>query len=401
MNIPTINDLKTQIESDLRTELGITKAWYGKVFLRILALVQAGKLKLFYLFGGKVQKNIFVDTADPASQGGTLERFGNVKIGRNPYPAVAGVYTCQVTGQIGATIPKDTQYKSRSDSTSPDKLFTVEEEVVLAATTDEIIVRALEPGTDSALVIGDEIELTAPIEDVDSIAEVLSVDTTPVAAETTEQYREVVIQAFQLEPQGGAATDYRLWSLDVDGVRTSYPYTKNGEPYAVQVFVEALPEDSAPGQPAGVPPASMLDDVIEVIELDPDTTKPLYERGRRPIGVYNLEVLAVIPIPVTIRIYDLTDDSPEIISAIEEAIGDLLYTIRPYIAGADGSNQNDVLYTSQIISAVISALSNTVFFSNIQMVIDSVVVTSYTFARTPATYGNYPYLYDLEVLVTP
>ena len=322
MALPTISELKTQIENDLRSELNITNTWFGKVFLRVLATVQAGKLKLYYLFGAKIQKNIFVDTADPAAQDGTLERFGQVKIGRNPYPAIAGIYTLNVTGSIGGTIPKGAQYKSTSNSTSPDYLFIVEIGVVLTGSTGQVIVRALTPGVISALVDSDELELTAPIANIDSLAVVDSVDTTPVSAETTEEYRQVVLLAFQLEPQGGAATDYRLWSLDVEGVRTSYAYTKFGEIYAVQVYVEALPDDSDPGEPEGVPPTSMLDDVEAAIELDPDTTLPLYQRGRRPLGVYNLEVQAVVPVGVIIRIYDLTDDSAPVLAIIEDAIKD-------------------------------------------------------------------------------
>lgn len=400
MALPTINELKTQIENDLRSELDITTTWFGKVFLRVLATVQAAKLKLYYLFGAQIQKNIFVDTADPAAQDGTLERFGNVKIGRNPYPAITGIYTLNVTGSAGGTIPEGAQYKSTLNSTSPDYLFIVETGVVLVGSSGQIEVRALTPGTISALVAADELELTAPIANIDSLAYVDSVDTTPVSEETIEEYRDVVIQAFQLEPQGGAATDYRLWALDVEGVRTTYAYTKFGEIYAVQVYVEALPEDSEPGQPEGTPPSSMLDDVEDAIELDPDTTKPLYERGRRPLGVYNLEVMAVVPVGVTVRIYDLTDDSPSVIATIEDAVKDHLYTVRPYIAGADGENRNDVLYLSQIISAITTALGNTVFFSNVTMEINASLETSYAFAQTPSTYGEYPYLELLENLTT-
>lgn len=398
--IPTIAELKAQIENDLRSELGITTTWYGKIFLRVLSTVQAGKLKLYYLATAQVQKNIFVDTADPVEDGGTLDRFGYVKIGRGRYPATAGVYTVDVTGIAGGIIPEGAQYKSTINSTNPDFLFIVETGITLVSTTGTIIIRALTPGTDSTLVSTDEIELTAPIENIDSLAYVDAVSTTPVSEETVEEYREVLIQAFQLEPQGGATTDYRLWSLDVDGVRTSYAYTKNLETFAVQVYVEALPDDSAPGQPEGVPPASMLTEVEAVIELDPDTTKPLYQRGRRPIGVYNLEVISVVPVGVTIRIYDLTDDSTPVLTAISEACIDLFYDIRPYIAGADGENRNDVLYQSQVISAVTQALGNTVFFSNLEMVIGGSVETSYTFGQTPAAYGNYPYLELLEDLTT-
>lgn len=83
VQIPTTQELYTSIKSDLETELNINIPVFGKIFLRALAAVQAAKLKLYYLAIASVQKNIFPDTADPESIGGTLERFGIVKLGRN------------------------------------------------------------------------------------------------------------------------------------------------------------------------------------------------------------------------------------------------------------------------------------------------------------------------------
>jgi len=397
-DIPTLQELKTQIENDLRTELGITTTWVGKVILRVIATVQAAKLKLYYLAIGEVQKNLFADTANSEADGGTLERFGRTKLNRNPFPAGAGIYTLNVTGSAGGTIPKGAVYKSTSNSKSPEKLFSVEAEVTLTGATGQIQVRALEAGTDARLLEADELELTAPIADVDNLADVDSVDTAPTTAETTEEYRDNVLEAFQLEAQGGAATDYRLWALDVQGVRTAYAYVKDGEPFAVQSFIEALPDDSEPGEPPGVPPTSMLDDVADVYELDPDTSKPLAERGRRPLGVYNLEVLAVVPIPVIVRIYDLSDTSASVKDTIEAAIEAFLYEIRPYIAGADGNNRNDVLYLSRLNAAISDALASTVFYTNVEMNVDSSDVTSYAFGQTPGGYGNYPYLLEVQYL---
>lgn len=130
-DIPTLSTLQTQIENDLRTHLGISQTWIGKVFLRILAMVQAAKLKLFYLQVAQLQKNIFVDTADTEQNGGTLERFGRTKLGRNRNPALAGEYTLNITGSIGGTVLKGTVYKN----TATDKLYEVQTTVTLIATT--------------------------------------------------------------------------------------------------------------------------------------------------------------------------------------------------------------------------------------------------------------------------
>jgi uncharacterized phage protein gp47/JayE len=272
----------------------------------------------------------------------------------------------------------------------------VDEEVILSGSTGQIVVRALVSGTESLLQEDDELEATSPIELVDSLAIVDSVDTTPVEAETLEEYREKVLLAFRLEPQGGAVVDYRLWSLDAQGVRTSYPYTKDGEPFAVQVYVECTVGNEEPGMPVGYPTAALLSDVVDVIELDPDTTKDISDRGRRPLSVYNLEVLPIVPVPVTIIITDLSDKSGAVVSAIQTAIEDLLYTVRPYIAGADGTNKKDVLTTAAVISAVFNSIDASINFSAVQIEIDSVIVAQYTFGNIPAKYGNYPYLFDLQ-----
>jgi uncharacterized phage protein gp47/JayE len=396
-DIPTLAELQSQIENDIKSELGITRTWVGKVMLKVLSLVQAAKLKLYYLHIAQIQKNIFVDTATSEFSGGTLERFGRVKLGRNPYPAVAGEYTLDVTGSIGGVILKGQTFKSSLGSTSPDKLYSVKSEVTLTGTTGQIEVVALEPGTDSVLQIGDELEATSPIANVDSIATVNSVDVTAIEAEDLEDYRNLVIQAFQLEPQGGAATDYRIWSADAAGVRTVYPYTKDGAIYTVQVYVEALPENSEPGQPSGYPPESMLTDVEDVIELDPDTTKDINERGRRPLQA-TVEVLKVVPVAVTITINDLSDKSAPVIALITSAIEDLMYTIRPYIPGADGTNRKDTLYISALIAAIYDVLDEGISFSNVSIEIDSTTYSQYTFGDTPAKYGTYPYL---DTLSTP
>jgi len=396
-DIPSISDLKSQIENDIRIKLDISVTWYGKVMLRVLALVQAAKIKLIYLLIASVQKNIFVDTADSESQGGTLERFGRVKLNRDPYPAQAGIYIINVTGITGGIIAKDITFKSSLSSTSPNYLYEVVSAVTLTGTTGQVQIRALTPGAISVLQASDEVEATAPIINVNSKAVVASVNTTPVDAETLETYRNKILQSFQLEPQGGAATDYRIWAADAEGVRTVFPYAKNGAIYIVQVYVEALPPDSEPGQPIGVAPNSLLTDVVNVIDFDPDITKSLNERGRRPTQV-QLEVISVIPVGVTITISDLSDKSTPITTAIQSALTALFYDIRPYIAGADGENKNDTVFLSQVIATVFSAIGSGINFSSIEIKIGGISYSSYQFGSVPGTYGHYPYL---ETLVTP
>ncbi|MTV47144.1 baseplate J/gp47 family protein, partial [Streptococcus pneumoniae] len=88
----------------------------------------------------------------------------------------------------------------------------------LVNTTDTITLRALEAGLDAKLIVGDKLTSTAPIALVNSIVTVSSEVVEPRAAESIEDYRQAAILAYQLEPQGGAGGDYRIWATDAQGV---------------------------------------------------------------------------------------------------------------------------------------------------------------------------------------
>jgi uncharacterized phage protein gp47/JayE len=299
IRIPTIQELYDDIISSLETQYGTSISPSGKTFIRSMAAVQSATLKLFYLSNGNIQKNIFVDTAEPESIGGTLERFGRVKLGRNPFAATAGQYKVTVIGEAGAIIKAQTTFKSDDSSLSPGYLFILDNEHTMTSSEEEITLRALTPGTESRLETNDTLTATSPIALVNSIVTVTTEEVEPLAAETTEAYRQATINSYQLEPQGGAATDYRLWAQDAQGVVRVYPYAKSNAVAEINLFVEATVADSTDGK--GTPSQSILDDVESVIEFDPDTTLPLYERGRRPLGVFQVNYL-----PVTVKEIDIT-----------------------------------------------------------------------------------------------
>jgi uncharacterized phage protein gp47/JayE len=387
--IPTLASLYSGILADLEAQLTINIPLFGKIFLRALAAVQAGKIWLLYKALGNVQKNIFVDTADPESTGGTLERFGRVKLNRNPFPARAGQYTVTVTGSIGAVIPAQTTFKSNDDSSSPGKIFVLDNGFAFVGTSGSVVLRALEAGVDARLSVGDELTATAPIASVDALATVTAESIEPAAAEDLEDYRQKAIDAYRLEPQGGAASDYRIWASDAQGVEKVYAYAKSGVSAVVDLYVEATIADSTDGK--GTPSAALLEDVETVVEFDPDTTKPLNERGRRPLGVFDINFL-----PVTIKEIDITIASfagitPAIESLIEDAITEALALKRPFVAGADVlADRNDVIDTNNIIAIILNARPGSVFGA-ITLEVDGTPLSTYTFID-----GNIPHLNSIS-----
>jgi len=388
--IPTLSQLYANIVSDIEGEMGVQLSPVGRSFLRVLAAVQAAKLKLIYLLLGKVQKNIFVDTADPVSRGGTLERFGFVKLNRNPFPPVAGQYTVDVTGSVGATIPAQSTFKSNDDALNAGFLFVLDNAFTLTATTDTITLRALTAGLESSLAVADRVTATAPIALVDSEAVVTGVAVNPQAAESIETYRQRAIDAYRLEPQGGAATDYRLWAGDAQGVERVYPYAASGATNEVNVFVEATSADSVPAG-SGIPTAGILTDVEAVIDFNPDTSRPLNERGRRPVQVI-VNVLPITPLDVDVTITGYVGLTPTITATLTAALTAYIDSIRPFVSGADVlADRNDTLNVFNLIATVQQA-NPSGFFTALTFDVSGNLETSFQFID-----GNIPNVNSITI----
>lgn len=379
VSIPTFQELYTSILADLEAEMNITIPTFGKSYLRALAAVMAAKLWLTYKTLGNVQKNTFVDTADPESMGGTLERWGRVKLGRNPFPATAGQYTVLVTGTTGAVIPSQTTFKSDDSSLNPSKLFILDNAFTLDG-INEITLRALETGLDSKLAIADTLSATTPIALVDSTATVIAEIIEPKATEDIEDYRAKVIESFRLEPQGGAGADYRLWSAEVQGVKQSYPYATSGQVAEVDLFIEATIADSTDGK--GTPSVLLLNSVRDNIEL-PTATLP----ARKPLGVYQINYLPVTPLNVNINIASFTGLTVDIENLIENAIKSHLDNVRPFVDSIDVlADKNDIFDVNQIISIILEARPGSVFGA-VTLNVNGSPVSTYTFSG-----GEIPYL---------
>jgi uncharacterized phage protein gp47/JayE len=379
IRIPTLSELYNQIVADFESELGESIPLFGKSFLRATAAVQAAKLWINYKINAFVQKNSWVDTADPESMGGSLERFGRVKLNRNPYPATAGQYVVTVTGTIGAVIPARTIFKSNDNALNAGKLFILDNQYTLVAVSDSITLRALEIGIDSRLNIGNQLTSTTPISLVNSLAVVSSEAVEPFSSEEIEVYRRKIIESFQLEPQGGSSSDYRLWANEVQGVAQSYPFAVSGQVGQVNLFIEATIEDSTDGQ--GSASVGLLDDVKDNIEL-PISGVP----ARKPVGNI-VNYLSVTPLEVNIEIAGFQGLTTDIENLILGALTEEIAKIRPFVSAIDiVSKRNDTLNTNKIITTILTTIPGSVF-GTITLEVDSVATASKTFAG-----GEIPFL---------
>jgi uncharacterized phage protein gp47/JayE len=388
--IPTTKQLHTRINSSLKSNLDISDSDL-KFVLDAVSVVLSGEFKLSYLYLDDIRNQLFPDTADSAENGGTLNRLGQIYLNRQPKPATNGYYRIQVYGVENSFLRTGLTLKSNDDSTNPGKMFISEEDHYLSANEDDnvFLIRSLETGGENILKVDDELTITEPVIGVENTVQIVEIVELPIASESIEEYRKKIIDAIQLEPQGGARTDYRIWAQDAQGVRQVYPYVKENEAGVVQVFVEANKEDSTDGN--GTPSQIMLNNVEEVIYMDPDTSMDINDRGRLPMQAI-LEVLPITLRPVDIDIIGLQENNIEIQALIKNNLDLFLLDVRPFIFGADlQKNRNDILYAGQMQNTISDSLGNNNFFQNFKMYVDGQEVPNFRFS-----FANIPYLRNIN-----
>ena len=367
-SVPSYAELFQLISNDLKNKFSIT-TFLGKTFLVPFATVLAGIAKTFYLAIYQENKNIFYDSCNDEM----LDRYALVKLRRQRNPAINGEYTITVTGVIGSVIPVNTVF-----SHSSGNRYITDTAHTMITLSETIQIRSLTEGTAGRRYAGDELRATSPIIDIDSIAYVASESVAPTNAETYEELRINLKNSDAVQLQGGAPSDWRAWAESVAGLREVYPYKRIGGGSEIDLFCEAFPADSLDG--FGTPPQSILDAVLSSIEPD-----------KEPMGVAEVYYMPIILVPIDIDIESLEDPSLE--NEIRYAVDAYLYTVRPFVAGADviTDDKKGLLYSSEIFGVVKDVASGNL--ADIVMYVDGTHLTKYTF-----DYGRIPYLRNINIV---
>lgn len=388
--IPTIQQITANVANDFKNKLNLSTEYLKRV-LNAMSAVFSAEMYLAYLYLSDIQNNIFPDTATTEDNGGTLERQGLIYLNRRIFPASIGVFNLSVIGVAGSVLRANITFKSNEGTLNPGQVYVLDSEYTLTGTNDVIEVRSIGSGSNYRLNVTDNLTITEPVIGVDKTVSVYSIIEQPKAGETIELYRQAILNAIQLEPQGGSRADYRQWATDAQGVRLVYPYVADVTTGVVSIYVEAVLVDSLDGK--GTPTTTILNDVLEVINYDPDISKPIYERGRKPVQAFP-NVLPISLVPVDVTIIGLNENTPSVQQAIQNSIDAMLYKIRPFIAGADLlRNKNDVLYYGRVQSVITDSLTNGNFFNDLDLKVDGNSINVYEFDL-----GNIPFLNSINFL---
>ena len=373
-NIPTLKQLRDGLIADFQADFGVVINPTGNSFLMAFASVMAAFMWSYYKAVGLVQKNIWFDTADSVTNGGTLERFGFIILGRYPYPATPGQYTVYVSGTTGAVIPASAVFAAAPTSLSPGKLFQIKNgPYTLVSGTNTITVIALEGGTASKLNVNDVLNATAPIANVQSSVTVATEAVTPVDAEDTETYRGKIKEKVQLQPGGWSAVDYRLVGANITGVGQTYAYATSGQTAQVDVFLQGTSPVAYPGPSVSTPIINNYKAALELV---------------RPLGVWKVNYYAcpINNIDVTIHMGTFASFSTAQMNAITAALREFVNGVTPFIAATDAvSDRNDTIATYNL-NAVISQAVPGYGFASVTFQANSV-----NMALWQADKGNIPF----------
>lgn len=369
IDTPTTKELSDNIVAQLEAAISQTIPLLPKAFNRVLAKALAGVFIILYKYGGYILLQMFVQSAsakDTTILGVTINplKFWGRLIGvGDPVAATNAELTIDITveNQTGSL-----DSGSQLIGLTKGVTYITIGSVLLNAATVSATIRAVsdQAGGGGKGVIGNldpgtTVSFANPLPNVARVATVTAQTVTGADAESTEAYRQRIIDRFQKRPQGGAYADYEQWGEEAAGIINVYPYT--GDPGEVDVYSEATPESS--GDPDGIPTAAQLQAVLDLINLD--------ENGiatRRNANAF------VNSYPITRTSFDVevtgisgVSDLAKVQADVTTALEEYFLSVEPFIAGLSVPPRRDQITrtrVSAIVEDIVTAANGTFTSAN-------------------------------------
>lgn len=354
LQTPTTKDISNNIIAQLETSLNQTIPLLPKSFTRVLAKAMAAVFVLLYKYGGFIFLQVFVQTASDADteiNGVTVNPL--VQWGRL---IGVGDPTSATSAQLLIDIDVETQTGvldsgTQLINTDNGVTYVTVASVALNAAVVQATILAVSDQADGggAGVIGNLepgaiVSFANPLPNVARNATVDSQVVTGANGESTEVYRQRVIDRFQKTPQGGAYADYEQWGEEVAGIVNVYPYTSDC-PGQVDVYVEATVASS--GDPDGIPTNAQLQAVLDSIELDENGLA-----SRRPANAL-ANSFPISRVPFEVQVAGLiVDNLSEVQGSITTAVEEYFLGREPYIPGLSIPPRKDRVTATAVGSVV-------------------------------------------------
>ncbi|MGL4982539.1 MAG: baseplate J/gp47 family protein [Treponemataceae bacterium] len=379
----TIEEIRDLIIANFESNFNTKFRLLPKSFLRIFASIIAGVYIVLFKSMGWIFLQFFPKTA----------YFGDITILNkkiNPLVALGEMYGIGLPrtgtaweGKVKIIVLKtrnlleqNTQLKSEITG----KIYLTKTTVFLTDTEVVLDVYCAETGTEGNIEIDDVVQFSQPLGFVDKDSVVVEVSKLATDAETEESYRSRVDNIFKISPNGGSLADYRLWSLEVDGVLQAYPYTDPNSASGVLVYIAGEPNTFADR----IPTKDLLISVGMSITYNPNTGE-----SRKPLTAIidplfnesfeNIRSISIIEFDIYIN--NVTGVNPfDFSQAIKSSLQNYLLEREPYIRGLSfDDNKVDVISKNNVIGICDSIADDLkATFENVVVLQDGGVVTFYT-----------------------
>lgn len=372
----TVDEIYNLIMEQMKSEIGENIPILPKSFISIFSKVLAGIFMILYKSCSWIFLQIFVSTASfdeitvlgnkitPLIEWGRLIGIGD------PAPATQAKITAIVNVKsIGSTMFSGTQFISSLNGltyiTTKSYTFNSEEETIELTCS--------ESGSKGNMHKGDTLNISSPLSSIEGTITVNDLISVGTDRENETSYREKIKNRFQLQPQGGALSDYRQWSKEVEGVANAYIYT--GDPGNVTIYILA---DSSVYEDR-IPDDALLKKVGEYIDKDPSTGLA----SRRPIGAIidpdgdksykNIKPIVIKEFDVEITEVEV-ENIEEISLKIKESLTSYYLEREPYLDGLSLPPSKNVINETNITALIddILSASNGSFTTAINLLNDSV-----------------------------
>jgi len=348
--IPTLAELYANHKARLESALSQTSPTNDKAFIPVLAKTEAAEDIGHYKYAADRAKQNLALTAT----GEDLDRIGNDNSTARK-PSQTAILTATLPATTGVIIPATIDFISDANGLR----YRPVAPVTSVASVATLSLKCVASGSQGNLDIGDTFEIASQISGAQTTATVTVIDTLGVDVESDTDYRPRVLFAQRAVTGGANATDHKIWSEAVTGVKAAFPYS--GRPVDLgisypgdrQIYIESTVDVDADG----LAPSSLLDDVRDAINYDPDTGE-----GRMPLGMIDatLFLRSISRTTFLIEVRDLlvdTDKEFACKSAITAAMTLYFATIKPFVDGVDiVQERTDTISTLPISRVIQDAL---------------------------------------------
>lgn len=334
---PSLTELRNQSVQDITTSgvPGLTGLLRNAV-LRVLAWCMAGLAYGVYGYADWIARMAVPFTAEDEF----LFAWAAL-VGIYPKPATGSTGSAQFSGNPGIVVPNGTALRQADGTT----YTTTADGTVDSTGAVTVPIASTDVGALTNADTGTPIAIISPIVGINSQGVTVGATTGGADAETNDQLRSRMLYRYREPPQGGAATDYVEWALEVPGVTRAWANPLGAGVGTVVVYpIFDVTNAANDGFPQGTDGVSQHEPRVTPIATGDQLIVADHIYPVQPVTAL-VYVCAPIPYAINITLASLAPNTVEIQTMIAQAIADLFL-----VEGAPGCT----IYPSQLYDAILS-----------------------------------------------